>query len=388
MVFYLFICMLIFGIGDILGTYTKAKLSSVFVSLILFLILFLTNAIPRDIIEQAGLTQIGKWASPLLIFHMGTMINVRDLLEEWKTVIIAILSMIVVAIAMYIIMPILGKENSIVSIPILHGGIVATKIMADKANSLGTDAGSLAAALGAILYAVQKFVGAPFASYFGLKEAKLLLEEYRKTGINPNSKKSKNTTKKITFSDKYSNYYGNFTCFAIASFFGYLAGVLQEKTGISYSIWALVFGIVLTFLGVVPEKILDKAKASGLLNMAVFASIIPSLAKVKLEQLTSLGFNIILIFVITMVFLFLFMYILPLYKINGSRNLTLGISVCQLLGFPATFLVSNEIAKAISQNEEEQKIVMDLIMPKYVIAGITTVTCISIITAGIMEKFL
>ena len=43
MFFYLFICLLFFGIGDFLSVLTKAKVSSVFVSLLLFLIAFITG---------------------------------------------------------------------------------------------------------------------------------------------------------------------------------------------------------------------------------------------------------------------------------------------------------------------------------------------------------
>lgn len=167
MYFYLFICLAIFGIGDFLGTLTKAKLSSVFVSLILFLIGFMTGILPPDIIELAGLTALGKWSSAFIIFHMGTMINLRELVDEWRTVLIAVISMVIVIGSTLLVAPIIGKEAAIVSIPILNGGIVATQIMVGTALDKGL---GLAAALGAILYAVQKFFGTPFASYFGLSE--------------------------------------------------------------------------------------------------------------------------------------------------------------------------------------------------------------------------
>ena len=35
---------------------------------------------------------------------------------------------------------------------------------------------TLAAALGAICYAVQKFVGTPISSYYGIREARILIE--------------------------------------------------------------------------------------------------------------------------------------------------------------------------------------------------------------------
>ena len=43
----------LFAIGDILGVATKAKLSSVFIALMGFLVLFMTGVIPSDLIARA-----------------------------------------------------------------------------------------------------------------------------------------------------------------------------------------------------------------------------------------------------------------------------------------------------------------------------------------------
>ena len=131
--FYLFLCLLFFGIGDVLGTLTKAKLSSVFVSLFLFLICFVTGLIPPDIIKQAGLTEVGKWVTPFIVFSMGTSINLREFIAEWRTLVTAIFSMVVVAIAGLAMIPLIGYNETIVSVPIINGGIVATQIMTSAA---------------------------------------------------------------------------------------------------------------------------------------------------------------------------------------------------------------------------------------------------------------
>ncbi len=382
---YLFISILIFGIGDYLGVLTKAKLSAVFVSLILFLIGFMTKVLPADIIAQAGLTELGQIAGPFLIFHMGTMINIKELIAEWRTVLLAIISMILAAVACIIIIPFIGKENAYVSVPILNGGIISTQIMTKAAIDKGF---GLSAALGTIVYAVQKFVGTPVASHYGLKEAKEVLEEYRKTGIKPNSQGDTEEEARETFATKNSKYFGNFVCLTIVAFFAWMSKILGDVTPVSYSIWALLLGAVTSYLGLVPARILEKANSSGILNMAVFASIIPSLAKIEVSDLATLGFQTGIIFVVLLVVLYIFMYILPTWKIVGSKNMAMGISVSQLLGFPATYLISNEIANAVTEDEEERQIVLDVILPKYVIAGLATVTSLSIVMAGIFEKLL
>lgn len=114
MYFYLFIVVAIFAIGDLMGVLTKAKVSSVFVVMMLFLGGFMSGIIPADIIDQAGLTQIGRWSAAFIIFHMGTMINMKELINEWRTVVTAIISMLVAVMAIFAVIPIIGAPAAYV----------------------------------------------------------------------------------------------------------------------------------------------------------------------------------------------------------------------------------------------------------------------------------
>lgn len=390
--FYLFISLLIFAIGDMLGVLTKAKLSSVFVALVLFYVGFVTGIIPPDIIAQAGLTELGKWSAAFIVFHMGTMINWSQLVKEWRSVVTSILAMGVAVVALFAVSPIIGLQSAIVSIPIINGGIVATQLMTTGAMERGF---ALAAALGTIVYGVQKFVGTPPASLHGLKEAEKLIAEYRKNKAEGKLDLTENTQAtdaksngKVPFYKQHEKYFTDFVCIAIAGLFAWIAQVLGGATPINYSIWALLLGATVGYIGIVPPRVLERGKASGLLSMALFASIIPSLAKVSLPDLLELGWQTLVIFAAVMAATYLFMYVLPGWKIVGSKNLAVGIAMAQLLGFPATYLVSNEIATAVAQNEEEKKIILDKIMPAYVVAGFVSVTSLSIIIAGIFVNFL
>ena len=222
MYWYLFICLLFFGIGDFLGVVTKAKVSAVFVSLMLFLIAFMAGWIPPDVIKKAGLDQIAKWSVILLVFSMGTTINMRELIAEWRTVVTALLAMGVIMLGAFLMMPFIGYENTMVSVPIVTGGIVATQIMTSGAMEHGF---ALAAALGTIVFAVQKFIGTPLASYFGLKEARFLIDEYRKTGVVPQDTYApkKEPAAGPTFFEGHKKYYGQFTCLAITALFSWIA---------------------------------------------------------------------------------------------------------------------------------------------------------------------
>ena len=137
-----------------------------------------------------------------------------------------------------------------------------------------------------------------------------------------------------------------------------------------------------------PKNILAQAKSSGIFNVAVFASIIPSLAKIELGDLIVLGYSTVIVFIVVFALLYVCFGILPLWKIQGHKNVALGVAAAQLLGFPATYLIANEVATAAAENEEEKQVVLDAIMSKYLVAGFTTVTSVSVIIAGVFETFI
>lgn len=69
---------------------------------------------------------------------------------------------------------------------------------------------------------------------------------------------------------------------------GLLSVWLGELTHINYAILGLVLGVIFTQLGVVPKNLLQKAQASGFINMVVFAAIIPALANISISDLIDL----------------------------------------------------------------------------------------------------
>ena len=55
-----FLILLIFFVGDLVGALTKAKISSMFVIMMGFLVLFLTGIYPADIMTTAGFAGVAS----------------------------------------------------------------------------------------------------------------------------------------------------------------------------------------------------------------------------------------------------------------------------------------------------------------------------------------
>ena len=75
----LFIILLVFAFGDFVGVVTKAKVSTMFVIMATFLVLFMTHAIPADICTTANLTYVTSIGLQFLLVDMGSSVGLTEL---------------------------------------------------------------------------------------------------------------------------------------------------------------------------------------------------------------------------------------------------------------------------------------------------------------------
>lgn len=384
MLFWFSIVLVLFAVGDLIANLTKAKVSAVFVTLLLFLILFVAKIIPKDIIEKAGMTAASNWSIPMIMFSMGTMLNIRQFVDEWRTVLTAWLGILAVVIGVSLCIPLLGKGTVLASIPVINGALPATTIMTQAAMEKGL---TLAAATATVVFAIQKFVGTPIASRAALQEANRLVEEYRRTGgVKVAAKVEKEEKKSKKFAEKYEKYYSTNVCIFLTAFFSFVGYQIAQVIHLNYSIVCMLVGVIVTWLGIVPKDILEKGRLKGFINMVVFAAVIPSLANISLADLGKLFIPVAVMFAVSILSIFIMMKILPGWKIIGSKPLAFGVGFCQMLGFPTTYLISNEVCNAVGETEEEREYLMSKIMPKLVVGGLACL--VSVFVAGIMAPML
>lgn len=380
---FLFICLLVFAIGDYFGALTKAKLSSVFVALLLFLIGFMTGFIPPDLISRAGLAEVSLYCLGFLCVHTGTMIDLKGIVKEWKTILMTVISMLIAWTAIACLIPIIGWNTAIATAPIINGGIVATQIMATGATEAGL---TFVAGLTAMIFAVQKFVGTPPASHHGLKYARRALELYNKEleagRLSSYAAEKAEAVAKISFCDQHKKYYTQFMCIAITAFLSWVSYELGDLTSINFSIWGIFLGMVFSTIGVIPKNILTQGGADGWYLICTFFTIVPALAGIKFSDLWQMAWQMIVIFGAVLALTYLVLKITPLWKIVGDKDLALGIAMIQLIGFPACVLVVNEISNAVCKTDGEREFLSNRLMVAYVIASIISISVFSIIAAG------
>lgn len=380
------IVLIVFALGDIVGKITKGKLSGMMVVMLLFLVGFLTKLFPADIIDQGGLTALSKLAIAMVLFNMGTTLNVKQLIEEWRTVLMAALCMLASCVVMLLVSPIIGFDTVLVGMPVINGAAMATSLMASAAAEKGL---ATAAALCAVIYSVQKFVGAPIASAMGIRYGKKLLKAYRENPAQFKKQKTGNgASAKVSFADKHKEWYSANVMMALVAAGSWVAHILGDLTPINYSIWALLLGVACAASGLVPTKPLQKSNSYGLMMVAVFGSIIPSLAKVSLSDLGTMAFQTIVLFVAALIGVALVGWVLPTWKLVGDKDLAVGIGVEQFLGFPSNVVICREVGDAVGETPEEKAFIEDTLNVPYVVGGITVITVLSTMLAGFVINML
>lgn len=371
----------IFAIGDIVSIKTKSMISTMLVALLLLLIGFWTK-IPTTLFEDAGLLKIGGILIPFLIVHMGTLLNLSDLKKEWRTVIIAIGAVIGIAIFLLLLgIPLLGREFAISAAPPISGGVVAAIIMGEKAEALGMDNIYLFATL---LVVVQQFFGIPLASFLLNKEARKVL----KTSDEKINIEKKLNESKVESNKKISSAYDTpYILLAKVGLVVFLSTKFAEITKLNIYVVSLFFGLLFKELGFLQEDILKKANAFGLGMLALMAVIFNSTSMATPETLKGLLFPLIGSLVIATIGILIVSAIIGKI-LNYSMTMSMAIGLSALFGFPGTFVISNEVANAVGETEEERLLILDHILPKMLVSGFVTVTIASVVLAGVMVNML
>lgn len=161
------IVFVVYALGDMIATKTKAIISMLFVASVVFAIGF-WNGLPATIFTDSALQGFASVSVGLLLVHMGTTIKLKNILKEWKTVVIVLCSTVAICLGVYFIGSLfIEKDMALMGAPILGGGVVAFLVMRDALAS----AGDRIVLFGSLVLVVQGVVGFPIASVMYKKEA-------------------------------------------------------------------------------------------------------------------------------------------------------------------------------------------------------------------------
>jgi len=395
----LVIVVLILLIGDWVAVRTKAWVPSIFISAVLFLIGYWTF-FPKEIVSVAGIPPVvATMLMYLLITNMGTLLSLKELKEQWKTIVIALSGILGIIVLLFGIGTfIYGFETIVVAIPPLVGGVVSALIMSEGAKEAGLASLSVFAI---VIYVMQGFAGYPLTSIMLKKEGKRLLTQYRKGEIAV--KAEGNAAAEVAASvevakpelklfkklpEKYNTEYFKFFRLALVAFLAYLAStLLAPVVSISPFVLCLLFGIIAKSIGFLEKQVLQKANAFGFALMGLMLFVFDGLKQATPSMMLEIIYPLVGTIVIGVIGMYIFSFIAGKI-LRVSKEMAFAVSLTALYGFPADYIITNEVIKSLTNDEKEKEMLTSHMLPPMLVGGFITVTIVSVILAGIFVKFL
>jgi len=383
-------------IGEFVSTRTKALIPSVFVCAVLFLLGYWTF-FPKDIVSRAGVPlATAVLLMYLLIVNMGTLLSVRELINQWKTVLISLSSIVgVVAICFAVGSIFFDLNTIIVAIPPSVGGVVSSAIMAEGAVNNGLDNLAVFAVL---IYVMQGFVGYPMTSFVLKREGRRVLEKYRngQWGEEPSDENQQEGTDNKddfpqlfkTMPKVYNTSY--FQLFRIA-FIGLLAYCASELIKPLITIHPLVicllFGVIAKSIGFLEKHPLQKANAFGFAIMGLMLFIFDTLKRATPEMLVDLMMPLLVFIFFASVGMYIFSTIAG-YFLKVSKNMAFAVALTAMYGFPADYVITVEVINLLTTDRKEREVLTSHMLGPMLVGGFVSVTIVSVVLAGFMVSML
>ena len=386
LVFFLFI-------GDVVAVRTKAWVPSIFISAVLFLIGYWTF-FPENIVELAGIPPtVAVMLIYLLITNMGTLLSVQELINQWKTILIALAGILGIITALFAIGTFLfGSETIIVAIPPLVGGLVSALIMSEGAAAAGLPS---LAVFAIVIYVMQGFAGYPLTSVVLKKEGKRLLQQFRDGEIVEKQVEGGNIDSGVNelklfkwMPEKYNTEFFKFFRLAFVGFLAYQVSVwLAPIVTISPFVLCLLFGVIATSVGFLEKHPLKKANGFGFAVLGLMLFILDGLKKATPEMMVELIWPLMGCIVLGVAGMYVFSLIMG-KVLKVSKEMAFAVSLTALYGFPADYIITNEVINSLTTDEKEREVLTSHMLPPMLVAGFITVTIVSVILAGIFVGFL
>ena len=388
----------VFAVGDVVSYKTKGLISGVIIAAIVYIGGYWTGIIPTDSIASTGLpTMLTAIMIPLLLVNLGTAINISQLLSEWKTVVVALVGLVGLALISFTVSTwLFGREYALSASSPIAGGTIAAIITNEAAVAAGQpNFGAFAM----LVCSFQMFIGMPVSSFMLRKEAERLMA---KGLIAPNAVAEADTVSKKKFNLKimgdgpvqYQTTPILVLRVAIIAVIAYFISNLTIIPGsdptnyyLNPNVAYLLFGIVFGEIGFLVKNGLQKAGMYGFTMLCLYSLTPNSFTSVTPDALLDMVIPLVGTLVFGAIGIAIFAIICGKF-LGYSAYMSIAIGMCALMGYPGTQIVTDDMVNALSVSSEEKTAISDILLPKMLVGGFTTVSIASVVFAGIITPLI
>lgn len=388
----------IFAIGDFISDRTHAIIPVLLFASVAFLVLFWTGIIPPTLFTDAGLIPISTMMTGLFIVNMGTLLDFKQFVAQWKTVVLGLGIVIVGGVLMFFVAkPMLGNNFAVALVGPITGGWVSAVVVNDAIKALGSpESLKLVGVLATIIVAVQGIIGYPLASMFLRKEAKRLVTGYNggsikwtRTFYDEQDSNTALPARKKLIPPLPAKFQTPFILLGKSCIVALISFELSKLSGgtVHKYVICLILGVVAQELGFLEHDVMKKSNCYGIGLVICMVSILVFLTAVTPADVLMLLPIVAGAFFIGLISMFAIAVIVgKIFKF--SWQMSCGITCSCLFGFPGTYVVSTEVAKQIGATEDEEQMILDNVLPKMLVAGFICLTITSVLITGVFINYL
>lgn len=376
------------ALGELVSIWSKARVPSLLVAMLGIFIFAKIGLIPETIVDDSMLVQIYTILVAPLLFHMGTLIPLRVMLKQWRSVVIALSGMIVaVGLIFLIIAPIFGFATSVAGSGPLAGGIVATSLTTEGLTASG--AASAIIVLPALVLMLQSLPSMPLTNYLLRRYATKLRDSgelHELAAAHHEEEEEAATKKKLVTLPPFLVDNQLFMLFLILVG-GSIATLLAGPTHIPSSILALILGIAATALGLSPDKAMERSNSFGIAMSGVIAIVMAPLVSASVQDVINAFIPTISILIIGIIGIVGGGYIAT-KLLRWKAPLGMSVALTAMYGFPADYLLTNEVARSIARDDDEKEALLNVMLPPMLVGGFTSVSSGSVVIASVLVGML
>lgn len=392
-IFAFMIVMVFMVIGEWVSTLSHAFIPSVFVTAVVFVIGFWT-VLPKNIVTTASFnTNFITICISLLLVHLGTLMNLRELVAQWRAVCIALLGVAGTLLLTLVIGTFIFDWHTVVAaVPPLTGGLVSALLMTNGLKAQGITA---LVALPVSMFVIHSVIGYPLTAVMLKQEGKRLVTQFHNNGeqLDPNLPKFKESNKPQKIEKQIFNLPAEYQTSAfimarvaiVALLSNWVAGLMGNI--INANVICLILGVIAHQIGFLEDNALNKAGVFNWLMYGLLAYIFAQLSVTTPAEMGTIILQIIVLIFLGLVGMFLASRLLA-KPFGMSWQMAYACSLTSLFGFPADYILTSEVAHTVADSDDSEEYLLQNMMPKMLVGGFATVSVASVIIASIFLKLL
>lgn len=376
------------ALGELVSIWSKARVPSLLVAMLGIFIFAKIGIVPDSVVDDSMLVQVYTILVAPLLFHMGTLIPLRVMLKQWRSVIIAVSGMITAVLLIFVVVaPIFGFSTFVAGSGPLAGGIVATGLTTEGLTAHG--AASSIIVLPALVLMLQSLPSMPLTNFLLRRYATKLRDSgelHQLAAAHHEEEQEAATKKKLVTLPHFLVENQLFMLFLILVG-GSLATLIAIPTHIPSSIVALILGIVATAIGVSPDKAMERSNSFGIAMAGVIAIVMAPLVSASVQDVINAFLPTVTILIVGGLGIVGGGYIATkLLKWKGPLGMSVALTA--MYGFPADFLLTNEVARSIARDDDEKEALLNVMLPPMLVGGFTSVSAGSVVIASVLVSLL